>query len=192
MKKIYDKHFKISKNIPLTNHIFMNRIIVSICIIILCLSMTSLTAYAYFSYTISSRNNVIVSATYNLSVENKQGIIPTGNVYVLNNNSGVNQEYHFLLKESANSTATLGYGRIDINGVSYYTKPISDNTSSVIASARAYKIIVPAGQSYTVKFISEWGSCSQEAITSNGIISEIDLNTYNNVQVITYSTNKVV
>ena len=60
MEKIYEEYFKISDDKPLSYKVFSTRMIISFLAIVMCLSMASMSAYAYFSYTISSKNNVIV------------------------------------------------------------------------------------------------------------------------------------
>ena len=86
--------------------------------------MTTYTAYAYFSTSISSKNNSIVSATYSLSVQNKEGITEQNGVFKLDNQNSSSRDYHFIVTPSQNSTASVGFARILINAQKFYTNAI--------------------------------------------------------------------
>ena len=72
IRKIYNKYFKIPETGKLDEKVFYARITVSAICIVLCLAALGFNAYAYFTSDITSSQNVIASAGYDLEVVCKQ------------------------------------------------------------------------------------------------------------------------
>lgn len=190
MKKLFREFFYVPKhgNGKVREKVVLARIAVYITIILVCMAAMSFTAYAYFSASVSSGVNNIQAASYDLDIVSLDGLVGENNFYTLDNSDGSNsKEYKFTLTKSAASTASVGYGKIEIKtdintdqtSQLFYTEPIGKfqvNGEPVTDNDRTVTITVPAGKSARVWFISEWGTCAKEPIIeeSNGILPQYD------------------
>ena len=187
MKNLFLKMFEISNEKKIPTHVFINRIMLSASIIMMCMLMLTVSAYAYFSVSFRS-HNTITSAFYSLSIENKQGIVETNGSYILENNTGADMQYHFLLDKDE-SSATVGYAKIVLkntinnNTSYYYVEPIGtflESDNEITVNKRAIQITIPAGGVYKVDIIPEWGTCAVNGEGSElSYINEISLSQYN-------------
>ena len=182
MKKFYDKHLRVNDDELISNSTFVANIVFSMFVMVICVAMMSMSAFAYFSYSLSSSHNTIVSASYSLSVVNKQGVPEERDepgVFILDNSSNsIDAVYSFEVKKMG--TASVGFAQvIVINGdgekiFDEYTSPIGDD----VAEARYFDVTVPYGTFYTVKVIAHWGTCSTSAGDFDEIVVEITRKEY--------------
>lgn len=193
MKKLYNKYFRLPVSGRMSDNLFMIRITVTICVIILMLAAMTFTSYAYFSSSISSAKNVIKASSYKLAVTPPVDTDVTvlaewgEGSYLLDNSGGsVDKVYSFNLTDVVESIATVGYCKIDIktdindpieatDKQTFYTEPIwnsdfaADTTKTV---SRDIKITVKAGKTAKIKFTSEWGTCNITSIVNDTIEPE--------------------
>lgn len=171
MKAMLKSFFNAEKEEKISDKAFISRITVSVVLIVICLIAMSISAYAYFAYNVSSQNNVIRSASYDLAVTPPEDM-ETSKTYELKNETSVDKEYIFSIStKETKTTASVGYCKIIINTNTndaqvFYTKPIwlSEDLANGKPATRTVKIIVPAGKTVQVSFVAEWGSCSREPI----------------------------
>ena len=69
MRKLYNEFFYIPKHGKVREKVMLTRIAMTVTIVIMCLAAMSITAYAYFSYNITSGSNIIRSATFKTEVQ---------------------------------------------------------------------------------------------------------------------------
>ena len=182
MKNIYKEFFEITNDKKISTQVLINRMMISMSIIVICLMMTCVSAYAYFCLSITS-HNTITSAFFSLSIENKHDISENNGSYELNNNSQEPQSYYFLL-DKANSTASVGYAKVELinthnnEKTDYYVKSLGETTEGTIQT-RAIQITIPTGQ-YKLSITPEWGTCSKDTIDTE-MIKEISVSDYESI-----------
>lgn len=72
MKNFYNEYFRIVEGEKIREKVMVARVILMVIIIISCLAATSITAYAYFSYDITSSANNIKAATFKTDITVKK------------------------------------------------------------------------------------------------------------------------
>lgn len=179
MKKFYNNFFRVSEHDKIKEKVLYARIGVSVLFIILCIAAVDITAYAFYTCSVTSRANTIQAANFDLEILQDTDAQSLESYYVLNNENG-NQAggFTFQLKKKEDASATVGYCKIEIaysddksDVQSYYTEPIGsyiENDEEVVINTRSIKIYVPAGQTATVKFTPNWGTCACEENVLSG------------------------
>lgn len=187
MKKFYDKHFRVKENEKIREHVMMMRIVLAVAVV--CVSMCSMgiTAYAFFTYTVTSSSNVIKAASYwtnKSAVEygTDGSVVATisddDGYLVLKNNSTEIHTFDLTLK--AAGTASVGYARIEVvtydgesvySSETFYTEPIRKDVHTG-SNGYVIHIVVPAGELATVQVTDNWGSCARKAILASGTVLE--------------------
>jgi len=185
IKKIQDlfNNLKESKENRINDKVFSIRIALSLLSIFICLAAMSFSAFAFFTDSVSSASNKIISAVYELEITNDEQSFEKNIEYSLAGNNNTPKTFSFTLSLSSENTASVGYCKIIIessaNETIYYTKPIGtykQNGAEVTVSSRTFSIEIPASQSIKITFIPQWGSCSQEAFDQNIIIPSQNTN----------------
>ena len=69
MRKLYNEFFHIPKHGEIREKVMLTRICSTVATIVMCLTAMSITAYAYFSYNITSGSNTIKAATFKTEVQ---------------------------------------------------------------------------------------------------------------------------
>ena len=64
MRKLFNEFFYIPQHGKVREKVMLTRIAMTVTIVIMCLAAMSITAYAYFSYNITSGSNIIKSASF--------------------------------------------------------------------------------------------------------------------------------
>jgi len=68
VRKLYNEFFYIPKHGKVREKVMLARMASMIAIVIMCLAAMSITAYAYFSYNITSGSNIIKAANFEANV----------------------------------------------------------------------------------------------------------------------------
>lgn len=68
MRKLYNEFFYIPKHGKVREKVMLTRIAMTVTIVIMCLAAMSITAYAYFSYNITSASNTIQAANFEAQI----------------------------------------------------------------------------------------------------------------------------
>ena len=69
MRKLFNEFFYIPKHEKVREKVMLTRLVSTITVIVLCMAAMSFTAYAYFSYNITSGYNIIRSANFKTKVQ---------------------------------------------------------------------------------------------------------------------------
>ena len=69
MRKLYNEFFYIPKYGKIREKVMLARVAMTVVIMVVCLAAMSITAYAYFSYNVTSGSNIIRSATFKTEVQ---------------------------------------------------------------------------------------------------------------------------
>lgn len=160
MRKLYDKFFRVSNHEKISGRVMLTRIAVTATIIMICLISMSYTAYAYFSYNITSDSNVIKSAGFEaeLSIEGQNGetvTVITDDDINFTAEIKANTNYIITLEHNDKSTVQTGFVIITADNCNnkYHTAQINKNGVAVSFELRSDADTV-------LYFKSHWGTSS--------------------------------
>ena len=139
----------------------------------------SVSAFAFFSHSVSSAKTNITSATYSLEVASFDAV-KTDGYFSLQNTTDADIDYHFTVSTKDTTTAGVGYCKIAVitdfvssktatsedgktlhNVQIFHTTPIWKPNTEGKSSSEEIVITAPAGKSLIVYFISEWGTSAK-------------------------------
>lgn len=175
MKKLYEKHFRVKENEKIREHVMMVRIFLAAVVVCVSLFSMGITAYAFFTYTVTSSSNIIKAATFALDKSvidiGSSATISLGSdgTYTLTADATVNKTFQLKLKPSAKMTASTGFAKIVISSVdgknvdTLYTEQIRRTDSEYVL-----EIAIPAGNTAKVKVVDNWGTCAVEGVVARG------------------------
>ena len=168
------------KNDP--DKIFLMKIARSLIAVFLCLISLTLSAYAYFSSGATSKLGVIQTAYYDMKIEPLETVQTNGSYYILDNVAGTEaKSFKFNISLTDLSTASIGYCKVliktDVNTApddyqTLYTMPIGkflNGGNMVEINQRTLSIVIPAGKTAEVGFISEWGTYTGSDIIDDSV-----------------------
>lgn len=166
MKELYNEYFHIPKHGKIRDKVMLIRTAITAIIMIVCLAAMSITAYAYFSYNVSSGSNIIKAADFDLNIavtvtndETTDTVTATeDNTYTLSNGT-----YTVSLEKAG--TAKTGFCIIEITvgetKTVYHTQQIgkdyiadTDGIDLISFTLDLTSITEPV----TVKFTPHWGT----------------------------------
>ena len=127
MRKLYNELFYIPKHAKVSEKNMLARITLSITVVVACLIAMSISAYAYFSCSVTSASNVIKSANFDatVSVVNEFGAeIPLDTENGLQKAILAEGTYTVKLCKADTSTAQTGFCIVTINGIDYHTQQL--------------------------------------------------------------------
>ena len=163
MRKLYNEFFYIPKHGKVREKVMLTRVVMTVTIVIMCLAAMSLTAYAYFSYNITSASNTIQAANFEANVlititsSNNDPVAVTkdGKVQTATLDAG---EYTVLLTKGA-STANTGFCIITINDTDYFTQQIGNDVERNLTDGSAsVEFTVKVSSATKIEIISHWGT----------------------------------
>lgn len=180
MKEVYQKLLYVPKHGKVPEKVMLVRVGISIACIIFCLAAMSVSAYAFFTSTVTSTGSVLQSAQYDLAISSDHFTEESG-VCVLDNSEGNEvKTFEFTIQTTENSTASHGYAKIvaeipsenEVKMATFYTEPIWSWSAAEDGkpNARSYSFDVKAGEVVKLSITVNWGSCSQEP-TPEGVLS---------------------
>lgn len=169
--KFYNAYFRVSKHEKIREQVMLARVAITTVVMILCLIAISATAYAYFSYNVSSAANVIRSANFEAAVTITPGE-DTPVAQELSNSSGVYKaklsagEYTVTLKRAGSSTAQTGFCIVSAEKWEpvYHTQQIGRDGTSITPEV-TFTLWVNAETTLTIR--SHWGTSSHYADYQN-------------------------
>ena len=171
MRKLYNEFFYIPKHGKVREKVMLTRIAMTVTIVIMCLAAMSVTAYAYFSYNITSGSNIIKAAHFETKVsiqitdENGEAvdINPiTSNYQTYKVGLDAGKIYTVTITPTENSTAKTGFVVITANGCekTYHTQQLGIDTNIGEGETKtiSFKLIVT--DKTDVHFLAHWGTSS--------------------------------
>ena len=171
MRKLFNEFFYIPKHGKVREKVMLTRIAMTVTIVIMCLAAMSITAYAYFSYNISSGSNIIKAAHFETKVsiqitdENEEAvdINPiTSNYQTYKVGLDAGKTYTVTITPTENSTAKTGFVVITANGCekTYHTQQLGIDTNIGEGETKtiSFKLIVT--DKTDVHFLAHWGTSS--------------------------------
>ena len=171
MRELYNEFFYIPKHGKVREKVMLTRIAMTVTIVIMCLAAMSITAYAYFSYNISSGSNIIKAAHFetkvSIQITDKNGeavdINPiTSNYQTYKVGLDAGKIYTVTITPTENSTAKTGFVVITANGCekTYHTQQLGIDTNIGEGETKtiSFKLIVT--DKTDVHFLAHWGTSS--------------------------------
>lgn len=167
MRKLYNEFFYIPKHGKVREKVMLTRIAMTVTIVIMCLAAMSITAYAYFSYNITSGSNIIKSASFYTDVtvqitaeDGTAGDTITTNTSDHKSHSAelsANKTYTITVKHNDRSTAQTGFVIVTAEGCEtrYHTQQLGRD-----GNGNTYTItfkLTPSANT-VVTFRSHWGT----------------------------------
>lgn len=167
MRELYNEFFYIPKHGKTREKVMLTRIVSTIAIVIMCLAAMSITAYAYFSYNITSGSNTIKAASFYTDVtvqitdaDGKAEETITTNTSDDKSHSAsldANKTYTITVRHKAGSTAQTGFVIItaDKCETKYHTQQLGRE-----GEGNTYTITfkLTPGADTVVTFRSHWGT----------------------------------
>ena len=119
MRKLYNEFFYIPKHGKVREKVMLTRVAMTIAIMVVCLAAMSITAYAYFSYNITSGSNTIKAASFYTDVAVQITDADGNAVETITTNTSdhkshsasldANKTYTITVQHNALSTAQTGF-----------------------------------------------------------------------------------
>ena len=169
MRELYNEFFYIPKHGKIREQVMLTRIVSTIAIVIMYLAAMSITAYAYFSYNITSGSNTIKAASFYTDVTVQITDADGNAVEPIKTNTSdhkshsasldANKTYTITVQHNARSTAQTGFVIItaDQCETKYHTQQLGrdgeGNTDTI-----TFKLT--PGANTVVTFRSHWGTSS--------------------------------
>ena len=159
MRKLYNEFFYIPKHGKVREKVMLTRVAMTVMIVIMCLAAMSITAYAYFSYNITSGSNIIKAANFeaNVSITDSNNdpvtVTKDGKVQTANLDAG---KYTIELTKG-NSTADTGFCVISIGDKTYYTDQIGVDVKKDLTDATV-KFDLWLSSPTKLEVLSHWGT----------------------------------
>lgn len=166
MKQLYEEFFYIPKHGKIRDKVMLTRVATTAIFMIVCLAAMSLTAYAYFSYNVTSNSNIIKAANFeaNVSISIIQNDSQTAvEVTKVDNktHTAVLQAGEYTIELSkGESTAKTGFCTITIGENQYHTQQIGVDGDKTTTSI---KLTLKVSKTTNVKILSHWGTSSYYA-----------------------------
>lgn len=172
MTELYSAFFHIQKHGKISEKAMLARTAITVVVIVVCLAAMGITAYAYFSYNVTSSSSIIKAANFEadvvISITNNTGKavpVPRGSNHAKTAELKAGNTYHIVLEESTSSTASTGFVIISSPACKevYHTQQLGNDTH--VEGGRTEKIIfdLKVTEDTVVSFISHWGTSSHYA-----------------------------
>ena len=171
MRKLFNEFFYIPQHGNVREKVMLTRLASLITIVIFCLAAMSITAYAYFSYNITSGSNIIKAAHFETKVsiqitdENGEAvdINPiTSNYQTHKVTLNAGELYTITVTPTENSTATTGFIVVTADGCdkTYHTQQlgIDESVADGKTPSITFKLLIT--DTTEVKFLAHWGTSS--------------------------------
>ena len=177
MRRIYVEYFQVPENGKVRDNVLNTRLTVGIIGILLCLLVMSLTAFAYFSHTVSSQTGDMSSARFDVRISASATEDPSPQI-----SSDGTGGYRIYLKKDAvytvslvqKGTATTGFCRVTADGAAqeFHTaqlgtvegREVSEISFRITLSEPAYLTVTPC-----------WGTSSYYGRETEPAVAEVYL-----------------
>jgi hypothetical protein len=170
VRKLFNEFFYIPKHGKIREKVMLTRIAITITIVFMCLAAMSITAYAYFSYNVTSGTSIIKAANFEASVSisiTENDSSTTIEVTKHKNasctaNLKAGKVYTITLDESDGSTAKTGFCIVSAIGCPdiYHSQQIGADAAveGEFTDKITFQLKVTADT--TITFVSHWGTSS--------------------------------
>ena len=139
MRELYNEFFYIPKHGKIREKVMLTRIAMTIAIVIMCLAAMSITAYAYFSYNVTSGSNIVKAASFvtdvTVQITDADGVaVENSNITPITSDNKnfvvrgleVGEWYTVTVEPSSRNTAQTGFIIVSAKGceTTYHTQQL--------------------------------------------------------------------
>ena len=134
----------------------LNRLCSTVAIIVLCLAAISLSAYAYFSYSVTSGINTIQASSFSttITITGSDGAITQGNIQTHSFQPG---QYTITIARDSSANGT-GYCIIRAENATYYTQQLGKDLNAPEQERTEISFVLDIKSTVTISFESHWGT----------------------------------
>ena len=163
MRNLYNEFFYIPKHGKIREKVMLVRVATTVAVMLLCLILMSVSAYAYFTCDVVSGSNIIKSAHFDVSVavKNSEG----GDVPVLAEGQGrrtvnlSNGTYTVTLKNVGDADTGFCVLSVDPGDLpAYHTQQIGVDVNARTNGQDSITFKITVSQQTKVTFLSHWGT----------------------------------
>lgn len=166
MRKLFKELFYVPKYGKVNEKVMLMQVVLSVSIIVMCLAAMSLSAYAFFSYNVTSGSNTITTANFatevTVQIANENG--EPVEVITSDDNSHTaelkaNTTYYITLQPTDRSTAKTGFVIITAENCDskYHTEQLGRDDDG---NAKIVTFWIKPNANTKVTFLSCWGTSS--------------------------------
>ncbi|MBR5315007.1 MAG: hypothetical protein IKU45_06320 [Clostridia bacterium] len=170
MRKLYNEFFCIPKNEKINDRVMLVRLATTVIIMLACLVVMSVTAYAYFTYNVTSGSNYIKSANFDASVvittTEDSSSVPVAVTKQENSSYTADLKagkiYTVTLDKNTESSAKTGFFIVSAVGCPdvYRTQQLGVDAGVDGGATEKVTFQLKVTADVTVRFISNWGTSS--------------------------------
>lgn len=175
MRKLYNEFFYVPKHEKIRENVMVTRVAMTIIIMVMCLAVMSLTAYAFFSYNVTSGLNTIKAATFEADVQvqitdNNGKAVANSQITPITSDHKkfridgleVGKYYTVTITPTEQSTAKTGFVIVTADNCNdtYHTQQLAKdvNTQSGVTSSITFKMMITGNTSVYLQ--THWGTSS--------------------------------
>jgi hypothetical protein len=167
VRKLLKELFYIPKYGKVSDKAMLTRVVTTVLIMVCCLAAMGISAYAYFSFNVSSDANVIQAARFEAEVLIQYEDGENGTVDLLPNDQRIyllqpGISYTVTLKLSSSSTARTGYVVITdaLGHTRYHSQQLGEDASAPEGRRETVRFTVSVTKNAELTFLSHWGTSS--------------------------------
>ena len=181
MRELYKEFFHVPKHGKVREKVMLARTAITVIIMVICLAAMSITAYAYFSYNVTSGSNIIKAANFKADVSIIEIADESGTTVSLEEVDSLTYsaklyagKTYTVKLEPGESTAKTGFCVIKAVGCSdtYHTQQFGKE-QTIEANDPSVTFTLTVTQDTVVSFISHWGTSSYYDNFKNNINSKL-------------------
>lgn len=175
MRKLYNEFFYTPKYGKIREKVMLTRVVMTVMIVIMCLAAMSITAYAYFSYNVTSGFNILKAGNFEtkVSIQISNSNNEPVTVKQLNAKTQVatlyaGNEYSVTIEKAG--TAQTGFCIISATGCDiekYHTQQIGKDVKSNTEGKNTIMFNLIVTNTTVISFYSHWGTSSYYAEYEN-------------------------
>lgn len=169
MRELYNEFFHISRHGKIREKVMLVRVVMTVVIIVACLAAMSITAYAYFSYDVTSGSNTIKSAYFetNVSVTITDENVTSLDINPVTDNYQTQKvelkagkQYTVTIAPTTNSNAKTGFVVVTADGCNeiYHTQQLGVDTKASGGETQSISFKLTVTDNTKVKFSAHWGT----------------------------------
>ena len=166
MKKLYEEFFAIPKEGNIREKVILSHLILAVIVIVICLSGMGLSAYAYFSHGLTSGQNTVQAASFelNITIQNADPDLAPVKIEQTDSKTHIatllpGNTYQVTLEKKG--TAATGFCAISVVGgeaQAYHTQQLGKDVKSDAVSKDAITFTLTVTNTAKIAFHARWGT----------------------------------
>lgn len=166
MRKLYYEFFHIPEHGRIRERVMLTRVVLTTIIMLICLATMSVTAYAYFTYSITSKTNSIKTANFDVRVEIEDVSISndrSSEIQIQGHSKTIKLEkgvYRIQLHKQG--TAKTGFCKINAEGgnASFYTQQLGTDINTETGERDPFEFEMVITDDTELEILAHWGTAA--------------------------------